>query len=453
MSSKLPHEKNIELATLIRPLAVLPEDRFIKALQMLEKLRHDPAVKVAMDELRPRMAVVRPPRPESLERLVYLAVEDLLPDHSDRKFGGVISRKAMKRVWSFLRQNTDPGILRDWQSEVEAAAKLDLHAGELLQNQIWNWAGREIRAAITASRIDKNARRALLDEDLNLLPEIELTALMLEMSPQLRRLRALVPERGIGSLTKDQRAGVRYILLDAPADAIDHLFGVLTLVMSRYALPSEFFKELPALLFGFSSQTKSALQTRLGDLIMGELDHRTTRVVALSQAGLAERVETTRKLIVTLKAGEQKTAPGDKDGRRQLALARDTATAQIVDIARAADAAVEYAFALDGIDDEESLARCEEGVAALRECRHLARQIGANAGVDQAHDKVVMLLRDSIQSILDQLASGNQAPEKISILQEEFTWLLRLLELSGNKEEADTLRRRSITAFIPALHL
>ena len=452
MSSKIPRTTDVELATLIQPLAVLPEDRFVKALHMLEKLRHDPAVKVAIDELRPRMTVVRPPRPESLERLIYLAVEDLLPDHSDQRFGSLISRQAMKQVWSFLQQNTDPIILEDWKKEIETAAMLEERAREPLRNKIWIWAGQEVRAAIKASRIDKKSRRALFDEAPNLLPEIELTALMLEISPQLRRLRALVPQRGIGSLTTEQRAGVRYVLLDAPADTVDHLFGILTFVLSRYALPSEFFKELPALLFGFSSQTKSAVQSRLGSLIMGELDNRATQAVQLARSSLSDRVVTTQKLVVTLKAGEQKTAPGDKDGRRQLALARDTATSQIVDIAREANAAIQYAFALDGIDDAESLARCEEGVTALRECRALAKQIGANIGVDLIHDEVTKLLRDSIRSILARLASGNRPPDEVSVLQEEFSWSLRLLELGGNKDEAEAIRRSSIMAFIPALH-
>ena len=97
MSTNNPSISDRELAELIKVLAGLPEDKFAAVMTTLEKLRRNPGVTALIDELRPRITVTRPPRPATLQRFVYLGIEELLRQETTENFEGLISRKAMAR--------------------------------------------------------------------------------------------------------------------------------------------------------------------------------------------------------------------------------------------------------------------------------------------------------------------------------------------------------------------
>ncbi len=441
MSMKSPSISNHELGELLRSLGQLPEDKFFAVMSTLEKLRGNPGVTALIDELRPRIAATRPPRPATLQRYVYLAIEELLREETSENFEGVISRKAMARVWSMVEQNSDPNVFQDWQNRIDSAETGGSAPKEQLQDEIWVWAGGAIRAVTMDARTDKRVRRKLVGETPHLLAELELATLLFEISSNLRKVRRLLRPGRIDLLTLDERAEIRHLLLETGPEAVEQLYGILTFVLGRFSVPGQFLKELPSLLSGFPGRTKSLLRSRLSGLVMGNLDTHTVEVTKSGQEFLKDRVIAGQKLIEALKASEQTTPAGDKDAQKQLAIARDAASAQLIDIARRASDAIAATVVPGQIADQSMFGRCEEAVIAIQDCRRMAKTIGMGSRIEEIRLAVVERLEAAIHSVTAQPTPETSAVGTFKGLKEESVWLLRLLELSDNQDRAAALRR------------
>ena len=441
MSTNNPSISDRELAELIKVLAGLPEDKFAAVMTTLEKLRRNPGVTALIDELRPRITVTRPPRPATLQRFVYLGIEELLRQETTENFEGLISRKAMARAWALLERNNDPCVLEAWQKQIDALGTLRGATREHLQDEIWGWAREEIRAITAAARTDKKVRRELTGETPHLLAEIELAVLMFDVAPHLRRLRRILRPGTIDMLTLEERAGVRHVLIDVKPEVVEHLYGILTFVLGRFTVPGQFLKELPSILSGFPERTKSLLRAQLSALVMGNLDTHTLEVTKHAGELVQDRLSVSQKLIAALKASEQTMPASDKDGQRQLAIARDAASAQLIDIAYQASDAIAATIVPGQIADQSMFGRCEEAVMAIQDCRRMAKAIGMGAKIEEIRLKVVERLEAAIRSVTEQSALATASVGAFKGLGEESVWLLRLLEVSGNRDRAAAFRR------------
>jgi hypothetical protein len=432
------------LTSLISPLEEVPEDKFRRVVCMLEPMRHMPEVRAALEGMRARIAQVRPPRALTVQRLLYMPVEDALVNTPDKSGSGYVSRQLMSIAWSHLESRAEPERLQGWQRRINALTGADSDDEAQLEDEISRWAVEILGASVRRALVDRAERKALLGDAVDLLAEMQQCIRLLDVCPQIRAIRRLLPMKPLRSLGREERSPIRHMILDLQPTSLDRVYAILLAVMLRLAVPGEFLDDVPAILSGFPSAAKAELQSRLTVFIMGDMDRRATTAVQVGDGDLNLRAEKAEILISALAAGEKAILTGDRDTRKQLTAVRGTAVEIVTGIVREADKSVRGGIVADGLGDLDTLKRAEDSVRALRRCDRFADKVGLDGAVRGTIQEVAAVMRTRAAEALQVMQEAPTSSGDSGQSQDEVFWAIRMLELSGCADEADQIRRSAM---------
>jgi hypothetical protein len=449
MSDGTADTKVEALTSLISPLEEVPEEKFRRVVTMLEGMRHKPEIKAALDGMRPRIVQVRPPRTMTVQRILYMPVEDALVNAPDKDGSGYVSRALMSLAWHFLTRQTDPTLLQEWQRRIGALTGVDSDDELTVQDEIWRWAVELLRHAVDKALTDRGDRKALLGDSLELLGEMQQAIRLIDVAPQIRVVKRMLPQKPVRTLAREDRPPLRHMILDLQPSTVDRIYAILLAVMFRLAVPGEFLDDIPGILSGLPNATKAELQGRLTVFVMGDMDRRAAVAVQANEGDLNLRAKKAEILVAALSAGEKTIMTGDRDTRKQLTAVRSTAERLVSAIVVEAGHSVQGGIAAGSGATVAVLKRAEDSVTALRQCGSFADKIGLEATVKGTIDKVRTEMRQRAATALETMArdvAGGTDPGSHS---DEIFWTIRMLELAGNADEADNIRLAAMKFLLP----
>lgn len=432
------------LGSLISPLEEVPEDKFRRVVSMLEGIRHKPEIKAALDGMRARIVQVKPPRHPTVQRVLYLPIEDALVNVADKEGCGYVSRAVMAAAWTYLERETDQALLQGWQREINALSDERPDEEHALEDRIWRWAAESLKTAAAKALVDRADRKALLGDSADLLGEMQQCIRLLEVGTQIRTIKKLLPLKPVRVLEKENRAPIRHLILDLRPPDTDQIYAILFTVMLRLAVPGEFLEDVPAILSGFPTPAKAELQARLTVFVMGDMDRRAATAIGSRDGDLNLRAKRAELLVAALSAGEKTITTNDRDTRKQLVSVRGTAEKLVNDIVREADEQARGGIAAENTADRSVLKRAEDSVSALRQCTGFADRIGLDESVRGTMGGVTTAIREQAALALDALRGRSDSAASFQAQCDQVYWTVRMLELSGNADEADTIRRTAV---------
>ncbi len=449
MNDRVTDTKTEALAALISPLEEVPEEKFRRVVTMLEAMRHKPEIKAALDGMRARIVQVRPPRTMTVQRILYMPVEDALVNAPDKDGSGYVSRLLMSLAWDYLARQTDPALLQDWQRRISALTGIDSDDELSLQDEIWRWAVDLLRAAVDRALTDRGDRKALLGDSLELLAEMQQAIRLIDVAPQIRVVKRLLPLKPVRALAREDRPPLRHMILDLQPSTVDRVYGILLAVMFRLAVPGEFLDDIPGILSGLPNATKAELQGRLTVFVMGDMDRRAAAAVQASVGDLNLRAKKAEILVAALSAGEKTILTGDRDTRKQLTSVRGTAERLVNAIVFEAGESVQSGIAAGSGATVAVLKRAEDSVSALRQCGSFADKIGLDGAVKGTIDGVRREMRRRAATALETMAQDVALGADPALRSDEIYWTIRMLELAGNADEADKIRLSAMKFLLP----
>ncbi len=449
MSDKADDTKVEALSSLISPLEEVPEEKFRRVVTMLEGIRHKPEIKAALEGMRARIVQVRPPRTMTVQRILYMPVEDALVNSPDTDGRGYVSRLLMSLAWEYLAQSAGSGVLEDWQRRIAAVSGTEPDDEVVLQDEIWRWASEQLKGAVDKAMTDRGDRKALLGESPELLAEMQQAIRLIDVGPQIRAVKRLMPMKPVRTLAREDRAPLRHMILDLQPPNADRIYGILLAVMFRLAVPAEFLDDIPGILSGLPNAVKAELLSRLTVFVMGDMDRRATTAVQAAAGDLNLRAKKAENLVAALTAGEKTILTGDRDTRKQLMSVRNTAENLVNAIVQEAGESVQDGILAGSAAPVAVLKRAEDSVSALRQCGSFADKIGLEGAVKNTIDGVRGEMRRRAASALESMATDVQTGLNPTARSDEVFWTVRMLELAGNADEAENIRLAAMKLLFP----
>ena len=450
MSDKAADTKVEALASLISPLEEVPEEKFRRVVAMLEGIRHKPEIKAALDGMRGRLVQVRPPRTMTVQRILYLPVEDALVNAPDKDGRGYVSRPLMSLAWDYLVQSASPGVLEDWQRRITAGSPDEPDDELALEDEIWRWASENLKVAVDKAMTDKGDRKALLGDSPELLGEMQQAIRLIDVGPQIRVVRRLMPLKPVRTLAREDRTTLRHMIVDLEPSSPDRIYAILLAVMLRLSVPAEFLDDVPVVLSGLPSAIKAELQSRLTVFVMGDMDRRATTAMQAAASDLNLRAKKAEILVAALTAGEKAIVTGDRETRKHLSAVRATAENLVSAIVSEAGDSVQEGIRAGSAAPVAVLKRAEDSVSALRQCGSFADKIGLDGTVKTSIEGVRGEMRRRAASVLEAMSKEAQVGLDLAARSDEVFWTIRMLELAGNADEAENIRLSAMKFLFPA---
>ncbi|MDC6726173.1 hypothetical protein, partial [Leclercia adecarboxylata] len=156
-------------------------------------------------------------------RILYMPVEDALVNAPDKDGSGYVSRPLMSLAWAYLERQTDPSELQDWQRRIAALSGIDSDDELARQDEIWRWAVDVLRCAVDKALTDRGDRKALLGGSLELLGEMQQAIRLIDVGPQIRVVKRLLPLKPVRTLAREDRPPLRHMILDLQPSSLDRI--------------------------------------------------------------------------------------------------------------------------------------------------------------------------------------------------------------------------------------
>ena len=138
--SSLEEWRRIALASL-----GLPDKRLLDVLKLVEQAPDRGQVRVVLDQIRPRLVRLRPPRPLTAQRLLFRPMEDLFdPTERYRAKIGRLSRAIVQPCWTIVRATVDPSLIQRTEERIRStdpSNQKDIFAAGLA---LWSAAAQQI---------------------------------------------------------------------------------------------------------------------------------------------------------------------------------------------------------------------------------------------------------------------------------------------------------------------
>lgn len=186
----------------------IPEEDLTSLVAELEKRSLDrkkaPAIAKILEQLRPRLAIVKPERQATLVRFFAEPFADLLYTTGEpRKAVGRIPRSSIVPCYRLFLENADANRVARYQDDLESIEKDNTEAMLELGTGFWRYAAGRLREVLSAADRDKNKKRALVEQlgDENVYAALTEMVGVLEVAGPVMELRSALPSTSLKSVT------------------------------------------------------------------------------------------------------------------------------------------------------------------------------------------------------------------------------------------------------------
>lgn len=209
------------------------DDRtLLKLVAVVDQLAKRGSLDQLLDEHRARLAVIRPPRPMTLGRLVVLPVEELLVDGADWTPGMMrVPRDRLGRLIELLLEAIDPDLQRRAASQLAGKSMHDSALALEVGREIWP------AVALAADAILARGRQTRDTELRELLTPLRIMQHLMPVAETLVTTIWSLPDRPMLALEPAHRARVVALLALASAQGRDCFLLTAELLVRRTELP------------------------------------------------------------------------------------------------------------------------------------------------------------------------------------------------------------------------
>ncbi len=455
-----------EIAAIRERLFDLSDEQFAKLVGFMERTRDlstgRSVSNEALDAMRPRLRVSRPPRRLNVERIFCRPFEDVLhsgPDQSWR--AGRIARAAIEPCWAVVSQRIAPSLLAEIRRDIGELTVADLNWPLRFGPPLWTAARAAFDAILGEADADRAAHAALVGSLGGAAGEasFRLMARMLAIAEIVEELRYILSPKPLAALDISHAAAVSG-QFKALAAAKATLWEPLAyFVIARMAEPIALARAYGGAACadaGLHFLGVTASKVTIADLgaTLGELD----AVVAGTPdaaAAVASRGEIAADQIAKLREGvrERKFAASMAEIDRMQQGLRDAVSRNVLEGTGSLIAgSLETAAPADDAAGEaarDALRQTAEARAhALWKCARFAGKIGMDRELAQTvksvEDEAGQLVLDQIAAL--QRGSGRPDDDAIDSVQASLVHAVRVVELVAGPERANALRKRGFEA-------
>jgi hypothetical protein len=440
-----------EWSTLQRTASELSDAKVLQIYQLLEKVGDKPEAHHAIEAMRPRLTILRPPRRPNLSRLFFRPVEDMLddPDSYDRRVNR-ICRTTLTPCWQALRERMPEKLLNETHRAVQLIDLQDRSTLISLMEPLWAAAVVPLITLAEDCAYNLKLKIALFGRDDDILRQVRSIAAFMDIASELERLKVALPPKPILDMNEGQLDLVRQSLNLLGQKAPEKTPALLMALSSRMQKPGDLMRLVQDMKFAGTAQEKENITREVSGYVIGNLLRQTAgfdRAHGAPKAagdeadrerlaGMAERLidglNSVNDLVLSLR---------DKDMGVRVKHARSEIGHFVVKtICSGADVALMGTlFAPDGgPGDDASLKRAEQLALSLHRSARIAPHLGIQKEVAaKIHEARHLLEAETLANLRNapRNRDGSVAPEG----ERQMFNSLRILEILAGSEEAERL--------------
>ncbi|MGB8842781.1 MAG: hypothetical protein WCC64_17135 [Aliidongia sp.] len=431
----------LDLFDLEHPLDQISEVKFREIALLLEEARDQPEVQTIMERIRPRLKRVRPMRKPNLQRLFYQPFEDLLRSEPDGRDDGGIPRRAAQLAWEFVLAKNDAAerrIYKVMETRLRALEAGDLGGQSVLARRMWPSAAILLDEAASNAATNKTVRQELVGDQIDLIEGVRQIVRLLGVGEEIQLLKQALPPKPIRGLDISQMALIRQTVANGHDGKPDRAYAMLLAIMVRMSAPAEFLRRILHLNLDLPTPIKVTVFSRLGRTVLAAMDGQARALSAQVDQAFPERTDQAQRLVAELTAADQVLRDSDPTTRQQLSDLHGTAEQACAALVEEASQDVRAGLTLGAAAPVADLIASETAVNALRKCQTFARQVELERAVNQTLSALVRELK--IKTIRLFEAFPDAKPAERPGVERDLYWCIRMLELSGDPDEADRIR-------------
>ncbi|MFC7334973.1 hypothetical protein [Rhodocista pekingensis] len=449
-------EQSREWRQLAASATALTDSKFLKIVELFEKVRHRSDIADAMRVIRPRMAELRPPRRLLPMRLFFLPAEDLLDDVGayHRRLSR-ISRATLDTCWRIVAERLGEQRLARLDASL---SRVDGHdAAALVQEgeALWRDGARALGDALDEAHQNQKARIRLFGRDDDVLRQVAVLVAVTEIGVQLQSVKARLPDRPVQALADFHVEVLRRAIKELATQDIRRVAPFLLALSARMLRPGDLLTVLADTRLEGRQQEKDEVAREVGVFALENLLRQSGSVPRMLKEGMAAReiasiaerlLDGFESMRATLQHPDQRKMIRRVDQARvvisEAILERVIGPADQELLGHVLDTAERDLIRPDLLPrpaTPEEIARAEDFARAYRRCARIAPQVGLKP---QMQEKTAQLCR-TVRRATEQLSTLSQAAgasaADTATADEQIVSLLRLVEIVAGPDEAERI--------------
>ncbi len=384
-------------------LSDLPDDKFLKVIELLQGVQSRPEVLQTMSQARPRLGRLRPPRPPTAQRVFYSPIEDLLSDLDDAAAEGRIARDLMRRCWFVMKAAVPPALMQAWEGRL-AASKRDRGKVRAVALEVWAAAGAGLTTAV-ASVVDEPEAAARIfgaNPPMDLMGQI---GGVYRIADEIETLKSKFPDFPVPEIEEEDISLIQETLTRIKAEGKGDASLLIWVLSARMASPLSFMRHFQG---DLGDGTATGAQLVAASLAHLEGAVRRIEHAASGSPSVTSLASNAEQLAAELAAArEMAGAAGAKDPRLQaiggklkaMVLEKVIANAEqdVLAIVPRIGPDGDMTEALKVMPTRQDLVRAEERVRAVRK----AAKFGGKVGLGEEPAKMLAVIKKEVVTYLD----------------------------------------------------
>ncbi len=438
--STLEEWRRIALASL-----GLPDKRLLDVLKLVEQAPDRGRVRVVLDQIRPRLVRLRPPRPMTAQRLLFRPVEDLF-DPADRYRAkiGRLSRTIVQPCWIIVHNRIEQTLLQSIDDRLRATDPFnhrDIFATGL---PLWQDAAQHLTSFLAADtsigRHRIGAENVTITEDVR--QQLLDIADILAIAPEIETVKLHLSERPILGFSPIELELVSTTIARLAADSIRKVKTFVLVLLARMARPGDLLQVLTDLPLPCSSADHADLCKAVGANALTALTHQAQELrqhqsIATDPVAASQTAE---QLVARLTSLERSMG-GQRDhaGAQQAQVVRREIATFVLDnvVVKANQELFQNLSSPPGsgggsaaaVPTLEQMENAEKAALSLRRCARVADAVGIRKDVER-----------KLATICTELERHSPPPDADEPTQtESLMRLVRLIELIAGPDEAQRI--------------
>jgi hypothetical protein len=267
-------KSNDELAMLAQRSVELSDDKLIQVLDLIASIPDQGQAQSIINQVRPRLKKLRPPRKPSLQRLFFNPVEDLFSLHEQPDgTTGRLPRSIIGPCWTLISERGDPKLL-PWVNESLRRITSDRRAAFIpVMAPLWNAAADILKSWLNdpASGAGDKGRLRRASAEAKLRGHMAELAGIFSVAQDIENAKLNLPPRPITVLSENDLDMIRAILGRVAKVSPDNMRSFVLVMAARMARPGELMKILGDLELPLKDKELEAVSKGLSEDILAAL--------------------------------------------------------------------------------------------------------------------------------------------------------------------------------------
>ncbi len=422
-------------------ILLLPNDRFLKAISLLERVKGHPSTQRALDAARSRLIELRPPRRMDLRRLFYLPMEDLLTNSAVQAAEeGRIGRDLMAICWRLIQDNADKAEFQRLNVQASEIFSTEWEKLKKAGERIWVLAATSLGEAAARAKEDS----AYASQNLGSPESVAIVGDLSEaykIAGEAVGLKERFPENPVVTFDDEDYSALIGAMKRIREGRTGDPWQLVWVMSARMANPIDFLMQ-------FLKQRSFEPTPAVGPMVdrsVNQLEAEVgrTRERASTSGSASDVASQAVHMAATLASAKQLAK-----SRKHLAEQVDRIAVELQEMVRevVVEGAMESVMAtLPGLNADElgtqpdlsDMAKAEDRVLALCQVSDVDPAMNLGPVVQQKLKAIATEVEKQIRSALDQLGSQPATPEGRRAAEAHLSHSTRLVELSEGPAAAE----------------